>query len=64
MPAAQTTKAAIRRAIEAAKDAGLSICAVSVGKDGSVRVETDQKKLDTDSILDQGPKPKQWAVRR
>jgi hypothetical protein len=64
MPAAQTTKAAIRRAIEAAQDAGLAVCAVSVGKDGSVRVETNQKKLDTDSVLDQSPKPKQWAARR
>jgi ribosomal protein S5 len=64
MPAAQTTKAAIRRAIEAAQDAGLAIHAVSVGKDGSVRVETEQKKLDSEVVLVQGPKPKQWAARR
>ena len=58
MPAAATTKAAIKRAIEAAQDAGLSICAVSVGKDGSVRVETEQKKLDSDAVLVPSPKPK------
>jgi len=37
---------------------------VSVGKDGSVRVETEQKKLDSDAVLVQSPKPKQWAARR
>lgn len=64
MPAAATTKAAIKRAIEAAQDAGLAIHAVSVDKDGSVRVETEQKKLDSDVVLVQSPKPKQWAARR
>ena len=64
MPAAATTKAAIKRAIEAAQDAGLAIHAVSVNKDGSVRVETEQKKLDSDAVLVQSPKPKQWAARR
>jgi LDH2 family malate/lactate/ureidoglycolate dehydrogenase len=64
MPAAAATKAAIKRAIEAAQDAGLAICAVSVAKDGSIRVETNQKNLDTNPVLDQGPKPKQWAARR
>ncbi len=64
MPAAATTKAAIKRAIEAAQDAGLAIYAVSVSKDGSVRVETEQKKLDSDAVLVQSPKPKQWATRR
>ena len=64
MPAAQTTKAAIKRAIEAAQDAGLAIHAVSVNKDGSVRVETEQKKLDSDVVLVQSQKPKQWAARR
>jgi len=64
MPAAATTKAAIKRAIEAAQDAGLAIYAVSVSKDGSVRVETKQKKLDSDAVLVQSPKPKQWATRR
>ncbi len=64
MPAAATTKAAIKRAIEAAQDAGLAIYAVSVSKDGSVRVETEQKKLDSDAVLVQSPKPKQWAARR
>ena len=64
MPAAATTKAAIKRAIEAAQDAGLAIYAVSVSKDGSVRVETEQKKLDSDAVLSQSPKPKQWASRR
>jgi cysteine sulfinate desulfinase/cysteine desulfurase-like protein len=64
MPAAATTKAAIKRAIEAAQDAGLAIHAVSVSKDGSVRVETEQKKLDSDVVLVQSQKPKQWAARR
>jgi cysteine sulfinate desulfinase/cysteine desulfurase-like protein len=64
MPAAATTKAAIKRAIEAAQDAGLAIYAVSVNKDGSVRVETEQKKLDSDVVLVQSQKPKQWAARR
>lgn len=64
MPAAATTKAAIKRAIEAAQDAGLAIYAVSVSKDGSVRVETEQKKLDSDAVLSQSLKPKQWASRR
>lgn len=64
MPAAATTKAAIKRAIEAAQDAGLTICAVSVGKDGSIRVETHHKKVDTESVLSQAVKPKQWTTRR
>jgi LDH2 family malate/lactate/ureidoglycolate dehydrogenase len=64
MPAAATTKAAIKRAIEAAQDAGLAIYAVSVSKDGSVRVETKQKQLDSDVVLVQSQKPKQWAARR
>ncbi|MCE8006425.1 hypothetical protein [Aestuariivita sp.] len=40
MPAPNVTKAAIQRAIEATQAAGLSPSAVTVRKDGSVRVET------------------------
>ena len=40
MPAPAATKAAIKRAIEATQDAGLTPTAVVVAKDGSVRVET------------------------
>jgi hypothetical protein len=64
MPAAQTTKAAIKRAIEAAQDAGLAVCAVSVSADGSVRVETSHNSVDKPEVLDQIPKPKQWSIGR
>tara|TARA_B100000780_G_scaffold49544_1_gene30734 strand:- start:833 stop:1027 length:195 start_codon:yes stop_codon:yes gene_type:complete len=64
MPAAATTKAAIQRAIEATQATGLVVGAVTVSKDGSVRVETYQKKVDMDSDIDHSPKPKQWAARR
>jgi uncharacterized protein with GYD domain len=64
MPAAATTKAAIKRAIEAAQDAGLAVFAVSVSADGSVRVETNSSSIDKSEVLEQIPKPKQWSIGR
>lgn len=64
MPAAATTKAAIKRAIEAAQDAGLAVFAVSVSADGSVRVETNSNSIDKSEVLEQIPKPKQWSIGR
>jgi hypothetical protein len=62
MPAAPTTKAAIKRAIEAAQDAGLEVSAVSVLPDGGVRVETASKPVDKPAFLPQSSKPKQWGI--
>ena len=64
MPAPTATRAAIQRAIEATQATGVVVGSVTVSKDGSVRVETQQKKVDMDSVLDHSPKPKQWAARR
>lgn len=76
MPAPKITKAAIQRAIEATKAAGLTPSAVTVSKDGTVRIET-APVLTLDTVpasaqvltLDTAPesaqvlKPKQWATR-
>lgn len=64
MPAPTTTRAAIQRAIEATQATGLVVGSVTIGKDGSVRIETQQKKVDTESVLDHPRKPKQWAIGR
>jgi len=65
MPAPAVTKAAIQRAIEATKAAGLTPSAVVVSKDGTVRVETvtPEKTVDTDKPAAQVLKPKKWAAR-
>lgn len=64
MAAPTATKAAIQRAISATKDAGLTPAALSVSKDGTIRIEilTDKK----DSASSGSPKilqPKKWASR-
>lgn len=41
------TKAQVRRAVEAARDAGLRVVGVTVRPDGSIRVETGDVPLDT-----------------
>lgn len=64
MPAPTVTKAAIQRAIEATKAAGLIPSAVIVSKDGTVRVETSTKKtVDTLNDNVHSLKPKKWAKR-
>ncbi len=64
MPAPAVTKAAIQRAIEATKAAGLTPSAVTVSKDGTVRVETvTEKTVDTDRATAQVLQPKKWATR-
>lgn len=64
MPAPAATKAAIQRAIEATKAAGLTPSAVMVSKDGTVRVETVTEKLvDTAKPSAQVLQPKKWATR-
>jgi len=64
MPAAPATKAEIKRAIEAIEAAGLTPAAITVGKDGSIRIETQPTKQ-MDSMPDnvQALKPKAWAKR-
>ncbi|HGG04714.1 MAG TPA: hypothetical protein ENK28_04595 [Aliiroseovarius sp.] len=67
MPAAPATKAAIKRAIEATTAAGLQVCAVSVSRDGTVRVETVRIEA-TERIVDNATQsvesahPKRWAL--
>lgn len=64
MSAPTVTKAAIQRAIEATKAAGLTPTGVWVYKDGTVRVETAQKEsVDTPPAEGEVLKPKQWATR-
>ena len=64
MPAPTVTKAAIQRAIEATKAAGLTPSAVTVSKDGTVRVETvTEKAVDTAKSSAQVLQPKKWATR-
>lgn len=64
MPAPLVTKAAIQRAIEATKAAGLTPSAITVSKDGTVRVETiPEKSVDTPTTTAQVLKPKKWATR-
>lgn len=64
MPAPAVTKAAIQRAIEATKAAGLTPSAVTVSKDGTVRIETvAEKVVDTGKPSAQVLQPKKWATR-
>lgn len=64
MPSPAVTKAAIQRVIEAALAAGLTLGAVSVSKDGTVRVETrSAKEVDTVDMGGQAATPKKWAKR-
>lgn len=64
MPAPAATKAAIQRAIEATKAAGLTPSAVTVSKDGTVRVETvTEIAVDTRRGSAQVLKPKKWSTR-
>lgn len=64
MPAPAATKAAIQRAIEATQAAGLAIGAVSVSKDGTVRIETQVDKIMDKQLNNvQSLKPKKWATR-
>lgn len=66
MPAARPSESVIRNAIKAAQSCGLMIGAVTVGKDGSVRVDTS---TETDEPLDKPianeppARPKLWAQR-
>ncbi len=64
MPAAPATKAEIKRTIEAIEAAGLTPCAVIVGKDGTIRIETQPAKtVDNTMPSAQVLKPKAWAKR-
>ena len=64
MPAPPVTKAAIQRAIEATKAAGLTPSAVTVSKDGTVRVETvTEKAVDTTGLSAPVLRPKKWPKR-
>lgn len=63
MPAPTVTKAAIQRAIEATKAAGLIPSAVTVSKDGTIRIETaNAKPVDTTEQTGQILGPKKWSV--
>lgn len=61
MPAPAATKAAIQRAIEATRAAGLTAYAVSVSRDGTIRIETatpKEKPVETTNALT----PKKWSL--
>lgn len=63
MPAAPATAAAIQRAISAVKAQGLTINAVQVARDGTIRIETrpPPESLDAGAAPAQTPQPKKWA---
>ncbi|MHA3915609.1 hypothetical protein [Halovulum sp. GXIMD14793] len=61
MPAAATTKAAIKRAIDAVTEAGLVPSAIVVGKDGTIRVEAGDKPLDQPGASGTKLRPPKWG---
>lgn len=71
MPAPAATKAAIQRAIEAAQACRLRVTGFTVGKDGSIRLETSEaatplsapESVDTPPTNVQPLTPKKWANR-
>lgn len=62
MGAPAASQAAIRRALEAAKECGLQIAGYTVSKDGTITVTTAQA-MDSAKEAGQVVKPKQWAKR-
>lgn len=62
---ATTTRAQIQRAIEAAQATGAAVRAVTVGSDGSIRVDLAQpdEGLEPNRGIVQPLRPKQWARR-
>lgn len=64
MPAAPATKAEIKRVIDAVAAAGLTPSALTVSKDGTIRVETTPAKtVDIPQTSAQVLKPKAWNKR-
>lgn len=59
MPAPTTTQAAIRRALEAAKDIGLNVTGYTVAKDGTISVTL----AGADGGQHTRPAPRQTAPR-
>lgn len=59
MPAPTATQAAIRRALEAAKDIGLSVTGYTVAKDGTISVTI----AGTETGQSPRPAPRQTAPR-
>jgi hypothetical protein len=64
MPAPAVTQAAIKRALDASTQAGLTVTAVEIGKDGVIRLEYGQHKA-VDNPPNGPPKsgPKPWPKR-
>lgn len=63
MGAPAASQAAIKRALDAAKDCGLMVTGFTVSKDGTIQVETAAASVDSDSSNVQPLRPKQWAKR-
>lgn len=57
MVATRFTKAEIRRAVEAAKDCDLTVTAVEIGPDGTIKIFCPVDETEKNS---KGRKPKQW----
>lgn len=63
MPAAKPSRAAIQRALEAVKQAGLTPAAITVAPDGTIRVETaPPERLDAAPESADILTPKKWAT--
>lgn len=65
MTAPAASKAAIERALNAAKAAGLTITGFRVSRDGTISVETaPPAPLDESARTMPVSRPKQWAAQR
>lgn len=67
MAAPAATEAAIRRALSAAKAAGLHVSGFSVSREGKVEVQCGEparaEELDSSAKSGQVVKPRQWGKR-
>lgn len=64
MPAPTTTQAAIRRALEAAKDIGLNVAGYTVAKDGTISVTVAGAEAGQHARpAPRQTAPKSWATR-
>lgn len=64
MPAPTATQAAIRRALEAAKDIGLSVAGYTVAKDGTISVTlAGAETVQATHPTPRQTAPKAWATR-
>lgn len=63
MAAPAATQAAIKRALTAARDSGLTIAGFSVARDGTIEVTITREDMDSRRSNVQPAVPKKWAKR-